>query len=42
MFVLAIFVPVATSKTMMIRSLSSGYTVAFSWHIDVGTLVDGD
>jgi hypothetical protein len=45
--ILAIFVPAATSSTMVIRALSSpamliGYSVTFTWYTGVGTLVDGD
>jgi hypothetical protein len=46
-FVLAIFVPAATSSTMVIRTFGSqrcrpGCSVTFPWHTGVGTLADGD
>jgi hypothetical protein len=47
MFVLAIFVPTATSSTMVIRTFGSPTTStrllgSFFWHTDVDTLTDDD
>ena len=45
-FVLAIFVPTASSSTMVIRTLGSqrrrpSGSVAFPWNTGVGTIADG-